>query len=160
VTLVVDASMVVAALVDIGAEGRWAETVLTSDFLAAPHLLTAEAANILRRSALVGAISAEQASLAHADLLDLRVELFPYAPFAPRIWELRDNVTCYDAWYVAVAEALGAPLATLDVRLAKAAGPRCRFMVSEPSSSATGGQETRIGRAIEPGQARGDPHSV
>ena len=55
---------------------------LVSDSLAAPHLLTAEASNILRRSALVGAISPEQASLAHADLLDLRVELFPYAPFA------------------------------------------------------------------------------
>lgn len=133
-TLVIDASMVVAALVDSGADGRWAETMLVSDSLAAPHLLTAEAANILRRSALAGAISAEQASLAHADLLDLRVELFPYAPFASRVWELRGNVTCYDAWYVAVAEALSAPLATLDARLAKAPGPRCRFMVSEPSN--------------------------
>lgn len=125
--------MVVAALVDSGTDGRWAETLLTSDSLAAPHLLTAEAANILRRSALAGAISAEQAALAHADLLDLRVELFPYAPFAARIWELRENVTCYDAWYVAVAEAFNAPLATLDARLAKASGPHCRFMVSEPS---------------------------
>jgi predicted nucleic acid-binding protein len=133
VTLVVDASTVVAALVDSGTDGRWAESVLTSDSLAAPHLLTAEASNILRRSALAGAISAEQASLAYSDLLDLRVELFPYAPFATRIWDLRDNVTCYDAWYVALAEALNAPLATLDVRLAKASGPRCRFLVSAPS---------------------------
>ena len=133
-TLVVDASLVVAALVDSGADGRWAEPLLTSDSLAAPHLLLAEAANILRRSALAGAISAEQASLAHADLLDLRVELFPYAPFAARIWELRENVTCYDAWYVAIAEALSAPLATLDARLAKSSGPRCRFLVSESSS--------------------------
>jgi predicted nucleic acid-binding protein len=134
VTLVVDASMVVAALVDSGADGRWAEGLLTSDSLAAPHLLTAEAANILRRSALAGTISAQQASLAHADLLGLRVELFPYAPFASRIWELRENVTCYDAWYVAVAEALSAPLATLDARLTQAPGPRCRFMVGETSS--------------------------
>ncbi len=133
-TLVVDASMVVAALVDSGADGTWAETLLTSDSLAAPHLLPAEAANILRRSVAARAISAEQASLAHADLLDLRVELFPYAPFASRIWELRENVTCYDGWYVAVAEALGAPLATLDARLANAPGPRCRFMVTEQSS--------------------------
>lgn len=66
-------------------------------------------------------------------LLDLRVELFPYAPFATRIWDLRDNVTCYDAWYVALAETLSAPLATLDARLAKASGPRCRFLVSAPS---------------------------
>lgn len=129
-TLVVDASTVVAALVDSGRDGRWAESVLTSDSLAAPHLLMAEASNILRRSALAGAISAEQASLAHSDLLDLRVELFPYAPFATRIWDLRGYVTCYDAWYVALAEALSAPLATLDFRLAKAPGPRCQFRVS------------------------------
>jgi predicted nucleic acid-binding protein len=134
VTLVVDASMVVAALVDSGTDGRWAEALLASGPLAAPHLLMVEAANILRRSAASGAISAEQASMAHADLLDLRVELFPYAPFAARIWELRENVTCYDAWYVAVAETFNAPLATLDARLANAPGPRCRFMVSEPSS--------------------------
>jgi predicted nucleic acid-binding protein len=133
VTLVVDASMVVAALVDSGPDGRWAESLLTSDSLAAPHLLPAEAANILRRSALAGTIPAEDASLAHADLLDLRVELFPYAPFAARIWALRENVTSYDAWYVAVAEALDAPLATLDGRLANAPGPRCRFLVAPPA---------------------------
>lgn len=131
-TLVIDASTVVAALIDSGMDGRWAESLLTSDSLAAPHLLTAEASNILRRSALAGAISAEQASLAYSDLLDLRVELFPYAPFAARIWDLRDNVTCYDAWYVALAETLSAPLATLDARLAKAPGPHCRFLVATP----------------------------
>jgi predicted nucleic acid-binding protein len=131
VTLVVDASTVVAALVDSGTDGRWAEALLASDSLAAPHLLPVEVANILRRSVLAHAISADQASLAHADLLDLRVELFPYAPFASRVWALRDNVTCYDAWYVAVAEALGAPLATLDARLANAPGPRCQFVLSE-----------------------------
>ena len=134
-TLVIDASVVVAALADSGTDGRWAESLLTSDSLGAPHLLHAEASNILRRSALAGTISAEEASIAHADLLDLRVELFPYAPFAPRIWDLRENVTCYDAWYVAVAEALGAPLATLDGRLAKAPGPRCRFLVAPSQSS-------------------------
>lgn len=128
-TLVIDASMVVAGLIDSGTDGRWAEALLASDSLAAPHMMTAEAANILRRSAAAGAISAEQASLAHADLLDLRVEFFPHAPFATRIWELRENVTCYDAWYVAIAEALGAPLATLDARLANAPGPRCRFLI-------------------------------
>jgi hypothetical protein len=51
-------------------------------------------------------------------------ELFAYEPFAPRVWELRQNVTAYDGWYVALAELLGATLATLDVRLTKAAGPR------------------------------------
>ena len=129
-TLVVDASMVVAALVDSGADGTWAESLLASDSLAAPHLMPVEAANILRRSVLAGSVAAEVGSLAHADLLDLRVAQFPYAPFAARVWELRENVTCYDAWYVAIAEALDAPLATLDGRLAKAAGPRCQFLVT------------------------------
>jgi predicted nucleic acid-binding protein len=57
----------------------------------------------------------------------MRVALFPYRPFADRIWELRDTVTSYDAWYVALAESLDAPLATLDRRLAGAHGPICRF---------------------------------
>jgi predicted nucleic acid-binding protein len=127
VTLVVDAALVVAALVDSGPAGVWAEGVLASDDLAAPHLMPAEVANILLRSGAAGDISPDTASLEHADLLDLRVELFPYAPFAPRVWELRDNVTAYDAWYVALAEALGANLATLDGRLSRAAGPRCAF---------------------------------
>jgi predicted nucleic acid-binding protein len=86
-----------------------------------------EVANILRRASAAGEISVDVAALAHADLLDLRVELFPYAPFAARAWELRGNLTCYDAWYVALAESLDAPVATLDVKLTKAAGPGCRF---------------------------------
>ncbi|MGI8578807.1 MAG: type II toxin-antitoxin system VapC family toxin [Nocardioidaceae bacterium] len=65
--------------------------------------------------------------MAHADLTDLRVELFPYQPFAARVWELRENVTASDAWYVAMAEHIRAPLATLDLRLARAHGPRCAF---------------------------------
>ncbi len=132
-TLVIDASMVVAGLIDSGADGRWAEALLASHSLAAPHMMTAEAANILRRSSAAGVISAEQAALAHADLLDLRIQFFPYAPFASRIWELRANVTCYDAWYVAIAEALGSSLATLNARLANAPGPQCRFVAREAS---------------------------
>jgi predicted nucleic acid-binding protein len=129
VTLVVDASMVVAGLTDSGNDGLWAESLLAGESLAAPHLMTVEAANILRRAALVGDISADVASLAHADLLDLRVEVIPYQPCAARVWELRGNVTCYDGWYVAVAELLDAPLATLDGRLANAPGPRCHFLL-------------------------------
>lgn len=126
-TLVVDASMVVAGLIDTGTEGTWAEPLLQQESLAAPHLMPVEAANILRRAQLASDISADIASIAHRDLLDLHVELFPYEPFAARAWALRDNVTCYDAWYIALAEMLGAPLATLDDRLARAPGPRCRF---------------------------------
>lgn len=127
-TVVLDASVVVAALVDDSETGRWAETVLSSGHLSAPHLLPVEVGNILRRAALHGDVSEDIAALAHRDLLALRVALFPYAPFAPRVWELRQNLTAYDAWYVAIAEHLGVPLATLDARLSQVSGPRCEFM--------------------------------
>jgi predicted nucleic acid-binding protein len=120
VTLVVDASAVVAALVDEGPDGRWAASELLSEELAAPHLMPVEAANILRRAVLAGDLSAELATLAHDDLVQLRIDLFPYESHARRVWELRDTVTSYDAWYVALAEVLDAPLVTLDVRLARA----------------------------------------
>jgi len=127
VTVVVDASVVVAALIDAGPAGAWAESILMSGSLAAPHLMPVEVANVLRRSALAGDISAAVASLAHDDLFSLRVELFPYSSCASRVWELRS--TAYAAWYVAVAEILGANLATLDVALSRASGSRCQFVV-------------------------------
>jgi predicted nucleic acid-binding protein len=127
VTLVIDASLVVSALVDTSSTGRWAESMLLTGPLNAPHLMPVEVTNILRRAVARGEITADVASMAHADLLDLRVELFPYAPFASRVWELRDDVTSYDGWYVALAEALGSSLATLDHKLAQATGPRCGF---------------------------------
>lgn len=132
-TLVADSSLVIAAFVDSGPDGTWADHLLAAEDLAAPHLMPAEAANILRRSALAGDISADTASIAYADLLSLRVELFAYDPFASRVWELRENVTAYDGWYVALAESLSATLATLDVRLSRASGPRCAF-VTPPST--------------------------
>lgn len=135
-TLVVDASVVVAALADDGGTGRWAEELLLADHLAAPHLMPAEAANILQRAALAGDLTADAAALAHADLGDLRADLFPYRPIAARAWELRGNLTAYDAWYVALAELLDAELATLDERLARAPGPRCAFLVPPVGSGA------------------------
>ena len=126
-TLVVDASLVVSALVDGGDTGSWAESLFAGESLSAPHLMPVEVANILRRAAAAGEISPDAAAMAHADLLDMRVELFPYVPFAPRVWELRDNLTSYDAWYVALAEFLGSRVATLDLKLARAPGPRCGF---------------------------------
>lgn len=132
-TLVVDASVIVSALVDDGATGRWAEELLTQGPLVAPHLLPAEVANVLRRAAAAGELSGDVAALAHGDLLDLPIELMPYALVSGRIWELRGTVTAYDAWYVAIAELLDVPLATLDRRLATAPGPRCRFLLpAEP----------------------------
>lgn len=128
-TVVVDASVVAAALLDTGPVGLWAEQLLTAGPLAAPHLMPVEVANVLRRSALSAEVTADIASLAHQDLLALPVELFPYGAFAARAWELRSNVTTYDGWYVALAEGLGARMATLDLRLRRANGPRCEFLV-------------------------------
>ena len=126
-TVVVDASTVVAALLDTGPVGRWAESVIAAGALAAPHFMPVEVANILRRSVLAKNVSGEIGARAHRNVLDLRVELFPYEPFATRVWELRANITAYDAWYVAVAETFDAQLATLDRALVRASGPRCDF---------------------------------
>ena len=67
-----------------------------------------EAANILRCVALAGDITQDARLSAHGDLLLLQIELFPYEPFARRVWELRETTTTYDAWYVALAESLDA----------------------------------------------------
>ena len=127
-TTVVDASVVVAALVDDSSVGRWAEDILGSGTLAAPTLMPYEVANVLRRASARDELSDDAARLAHADLLDLTVELVGYEAVAGRAWELRHSMTVYDASYVALAEAWAAPLATLDGRLSRAPGPRCRFL--------------------------------
>ena len=127
-TCVVDASLVVEALIGTGPERPWCQNLLGSEELAAPHLMVAEAANLLRRAALFRDVSQEQASLAHGELLALPVLLFPYAPYGTRIWELRNNVSAYDASYVALAEDLGVSLATLDGNLIRSPGPRCEFL--------------------------------
>lgn len=125
--LVVDASAVVAALADEGPDGVWAESILLSGELASPHLMPVEVSHSLRRAVLSRQLGDDLASLAHAALLQLQVELFPYEPLAERVWELRGSVTAYDAWYVALAESLDARLVTLDRRLARASGPQCAF---------------------------------
>jgi predicted nucleic acid-binding protein len=127
-TVVVDAACVVAALVDQGVTGRWAETQLTGDDLAAPHLMPVEVANVLRRAVLAGELTRDVGALAHGDLLSLPIALFAYEPVAERVWELRTSLTAYDAWYVALAELLEAPLATIDIRLSRSKGPRCTFL--------------------------------
>ena len=131
-TVVIDASTVVAAIVDGGATGRWAEHILARRDLVAPHLMMAEATNALRRAELAREISRDAAALAVRDVVDLPVELYPFEPFAARVWSLRRTITAYDAWYVAIAELLDAPLVTLDVKLSRAPGPTCRFEL--PSS--------------------------
>lgn len=128
-SIVVDASVLVAATTDAGAVGTWAEELIAEDDIVAPHLVLVEATNILRRLERERELTTLEASAAHRDLLDLHLMLVSFEPFAARVWELRRAVTSYDAWYVAVAEAMEAPLATLDRRLSRASGPRCRFLV-------------------------------
>ena len=128
-TAVVDSSVLVAALVDTGPEGAWAESVVAHGSLIGPELALAEASNILRRLELTGDVSRREATAAHENLLRLDLGLFPFAPFAGRIWELRKNLASFDAWYVALAEALSCPLATLDLRLGRASGPRCEIII-------------------------------
>jgi predicted nucleic acid-binding protein len=126
--IVIDASVLVAALVDAGPQGTWSEHVLSGGGLHAPELVLVEASNVLRRLELSHEITGAAANAAYQDLLQLHLELFPYEPFAGRIWELRHGITSYDAWYVAVAEALELPLATLDKRLSRSKGPVCGFL--------------------------------
>jgi predicted nucleic acid-binding protein len=129
VSTVIDASVLVAALIDIGSDGVWAEDVLSSGPAYAPELARVEAMNVLRRLERTKQISTPEANAAYEDLMQFEMETFPLDLFADRIWELRHNVTSYDAWYVAVAEALKLPLATLDRRLATVSGLACQFLM-------------------------------
>lgn len=128
-TRVVDASVVVSALVGIDGRADWAGEQLIGESLVAPHLLPAEVTHWLRRNVARKEIPRELAALVLDDLADLPIAYFAAEPLLTRIWALRDNLTPYDAWYVALAESFDAPLATLDLRLASATGPQCTFVV-------------------------------
>ena len=87
-----------------------------------PHVLDLEVAQVLRRYVLRGDLEATRAAQVLDDLADLPLTRYPHQPFLPRIWQLRANLTAYDAAYVALAEVLPAPLVTRDARLASAPG--------------------------------------
>lgn len=123
--VVCDASALVALLLDGGPDGRWVSEALTGADVLAPSLVGFEAANIICRHDLAGLVSTDQAAQAHADLLDLAIEHWPYELLAPRAWQLRQNLSIYDAGYVALAELADATLVTLDRRIGGAAGLRC-----------------------------------
>jgi predicted nucleic acid-binding protein len=126
-SFVCDASALAALLLDSGPDGQWVARTIDSGDITAPTLVTYETANVIRKHELSGQVSPDQAAQAHADLLDLTIELWPYDILAARAWELRRNLSIYDATYVALAEATGLTLVTLDKRLAKAPGTRCRI---------------------------------
>ncbi|EKE77226.1 type II toxin-antitoxin system VapC family toxin [Oceanibaculum indicum] len=93
----------------------------------APHLLDVETAQVIRRFTAGGHIDHERGRLALVDLADFPIQRYPHDFLLPRIWELRNNLTAYDAAYVALAEVLDAPLLTRDRRLTNAAGVRARI---------------------------------
>jgi predicted nucleic acid-binding protein len=121
--IVVDASALLEALLRTPAaeavERRLFEPEQT---LHAPHLLDVEVAQVVRRYASAGEIDAERGRAALADLADFPLRRYPHNFLLPRVWDLRNNLTAHDAVYVALAEALDAPLVTRDQRLAAAAG--------------------------------------
>lgn len=127
-TVVIDAGVALAALLDDDEHTAWAREVMSEGDLAAPELLSVEVAHLLRKSVSQGLLTAHKARDALVDLLDVVDDFYPHGPFVRRIWELHATVTSYDSAYVALAEALGAPLATLDQKLRNATGPRCEFL--------------------------------
>ena len=126
--IVVDASVVVQVLIadDLGL-ALADRLAAQAEELAAPHLLDLEVASALRTLARSRAVSAAIAASAIADLRALRIERHSHAEFLTRIWALRDELTIYDAAYVALAEALHADLWTRDRRLSRARLARCRI---------------------------------
>lgn len=121
--IVVDASALVEILLPTAAGEAVSERLFDSgDSLAAPHLIDVEAAQVLRRYAQAGEIDDLRGRESMADLADMPIRRYPHSVLLPRVWELRRNLTAYDALYVALAEALDAPLVTRDRRLAGSAG--------------------------------------
>jgi predicted nucleic acid-binding protein len=127
--LVVDASVVAPAVADSGIDGDAVRRRLRGESLAGPDLLRIEAMSVIRRAAVNGSLSAAQARRAVDDLLDIPLVVYPTTPLLRRAWRLRNNLTPYDACYVALAEALGCTLLTADARLANAPGSRCPIEV-------------------------------
>ena len=125
--IVVDASALAPALCDDGPEGDTARARLRGQPLAAPQLIDLETASVVRRQLHAGFLDARRAELALADLVDLPLHRASHRPLLARCWELRGNVTVYDAAYVALAELLDVVLVTADARLARAPGLRCQL---------------------------------
>lgn len=123
--IVVDASVLATSLGDDGPDGDRARARLRGERLTAPELVDLEVASVWRRQVTAGAMDDRRAILALTDLRALPLRRTPHRPLLARCWELRGNLTIYDAAYVALAEALGALLLTGDGRLARASGPTC-----------------------------------
>jgi predicted nucleic acid-binding protein len=129
--IVIDASAEVAVLLGIGLEvERIRERIARpGETLHVPHLFEIEVLHALRGLSLLGTISPERSSLALSRLSDTQFTRYPHTTLMGRVWDMRENLTAYDAAYVALAEALNAPLVTTDARLARAPGIRAAVVV-------------------------------
>ena len=123
--IVIDASAAVLALLDKGD----ARERLSTERLAAPHLVDAEVLQTMRKLVVRGSLSGGAAERSVQRWTHLEVQRFPMVWLSARVWALRDNVSAYDACYIALAEALDCPLLTADARLAMAPGPECSIIV-------------------------------
>jgi predicted nucleic acid-binding protein len=119
--IVVDASVIATALGDDSRDGANARARVQGEDLAAPEIIDLEITSVWRRTLT----DERRAELALEDLAELPLRRAPHLSLLPRCWELRHNLTPYDASYVALAEALGVTLLTADLRLARAPGIRC-----------------------------------
>ncbi len=123
---VFDSAVYVDALISTGSAGSAARAALRDrTLLEVPAIFPAEAVSALRALVSRQELSPIRAATAVEQVRITRTMQYPFEPFARRVWELRDNLTVYDAWYVALAEWLGTDLVTADDRLVAAAGPRC-----------------------------------
>lgn len=123
--IVVDASVVTAAISEPGRLGDAATRSMRGEELAAPSVLDLEVAHAVRGRLLGGKLSSAAASVALAQLAVMRIKRVHHTGLLARVWELRQNYTAYDAAYVALAEQLSTRLLTGDARLAHAVGARC-----------------------------------
>lgn len=121
--IVADASTVLEVLLRASLSTLCEQRIFAdSQVICAPHLVDLEIAQVLRRYALRGEIDETRAGEAIDDFIDMSIIRYPHEPFLPRIWELRQNLSAYDASYIALAEVLEAPLITCDARLARSVG--------------------------------------
>ena len=131
--IVIDASVLAPALADDGADGDRARERLRGESLAAPELVDLEVASVLRRASREGRLEERRARQALEDLARIPLDRASHRPLLGRVWELRENLTTYDAAYVAIAEALEVPLLTADQRLRRAPGTRCQIeLLAQP----------------------------
>lgn len=129
--IIVDASVLVVALADDQDDGDRVRRRLRGEVLAAPEIVDLEVVSVLRRQVMLGGMDTRRADQALTDLVTMPLQRAPHLGLLARCWELRANLTAYDAAYVALAELLDATLLTADARLGRSRGPRCTFEVIE-----------------------------